>query len=498
MNSSILPIERHSSVDGPSRSTLPSVPVLDSDHPLGKHVFDEDENNDSGIASIPYQFDVDESTDNSHSLERDSATSTLPNLRKLCEIFPEEGKQKLLCILEECKNNLDDAVMRILDKPSETTKRVNSLQRSASGAISSDREKFVDAKPRPASSRFPAPLQTNDRHVLSKKKLPPGFLCTPVIRTRITSPPTMDPNICFSYTVNYNRRDCGLDVNVKQQKQKIVVNGLYTNKYGFPGLSFRAGIEVGDILYGINDEFFDSTITLKHVTTVLTAAGQYVKLHFIRFAEARSVPAYIEGGAKDPSVQLRKIHPCALLLLDQEVLDVEHMETFCDTLSRIKERALTWGTGSIVHRSRIRDIADAVHGGNGSVGSVSSLRDDVVRSRMSTGVAGARDSTSNKSRRASVSSAPLSFSQTTPSPGTDDVGDIRQNWYKDVSMNTVDLRPALFICITGTTVVEAHQEYIIRVEDISTGMEWFVRRRYKEFFKLREVYLLMSDLIVLC
>lgn len=65
----------------------------------------------------------------------------------------------------------------------------------------------------------------------------------------------MNPSQCLCFTVNYNRQNEALDVNVKQVKNKIVVNGLHMNKDGNPGLSKRAGIELGDILYGINDEF---------------------------------------------------------------------------------------------------------------------------------------------------------------------------------------------------------------------------------------------------
>jgi hypothetical protein len=493
MNSESLPLERQGSSDGSNRSALPSVPVLDSNHPLGWQIERSDSPDEiAGVVSNlsdESQLEVPSDTSSIEELASrrgNEANLILSNVRQLYEIFPDEDKQTLLTTLQDCKNSLDEAVVRVLDKQSHACVRTDTLKRSQSLVTPTIREPPVDIKTRPASTRYST--STSIRPIISKKKLPPDFLCTPVIRTVVTSPPTMDSNQCLSFTVNYNRKDCGLDVNVKQQKQKIVVNGLYTNKYGFPGLSFRAGIEVGDILYGINDEFFDSKITLKHVTTVLSCAGQYVKLHFIRFAESKSVPIFIEGGAKDPSVQLRKIHPCALLLLDQEVLEVDQMEPFCEHLSRIKERALTWGTGRIVHRSRIRDIADATQGGIG-LGSVSSSRDDITRTRLSAGGSngsGSRDSISiSRGRRASISAIPSA--QSLPPALTEQVADIRQNWFRDVSMDTVDLRPALFVCITGTTVVEAHQEYIIRVEDVSTGMEWYVRRRYKEFFKLREV-----------
>ena len=486
MNHRSSDIERNQCSDG----RLPSVPVLESDHPLGTFSSDNGgEEDEDRIADTPT-----DTLSNFVPVEdfMQQVSAPASNLQTLKDIFPDVETADLVETLQDCDNDLDRAVVNILDKSEVKLlpNKSNTIHRSASAqSIPQPSQDYCKPYEHTALSSKP--------HRSLRKKLPSAFLQIPQARTMNTSPSTMDPGQCISYTVKFNRKECSLDINVKQVKNRISVNGLYINKDGLPGLSRRAGVEIGDVLCGINNEYFDSNITLKQVTTIVAASGQYITLHFLRFAEPGLIPAYIDGSCPDPTVQLRKIHPCALVLLDQEVLEVQDIEVFCDTLVRIKDRSVRWGTGMITHRSRVRDVLQATYGMRGEEPASKSGGS----SRQSVGGGVSKDAvgtaTGRRHRRASVSGPSLSVNRTSSvalSAGNSSDfllmgGDIRQHWYSNVCMNTVDLRPALFMCITGTAVVDAHQEYIIRVEDVCTGLEWFVRRRYKEFYRLREVSL---------
>lgn len=381
---------------------------------------------------------------------------------QLSEIFPYENQLKLIKILDECKWSMEEAVLRLIDQSNhpESNDSISNNVPHFDGEM-----KARSYSPRP-SKRFVT------------VSLPSGFLEAPRVRT-VLVPPL--PHLAFDYQeykVYYNRKGRSLDLNVKLIDRTVRVYGLLSSPDGGKGLSELAGVEVGDILYGINHQYFNTDVTLKDITTILSQCGCYVCLHFIRF-HPDSMSIVVNGQIRRAG-QLRKIHPCALSLIDQGVLRVDEIESFCENMSRLKSRIFSWSSGIITSRQKIADLQAVAQG---EVFDSYSRDDPHQRSSKYEKLTKRRHSS-----HFSGSSNMSKYSQ--PNLSSDSIAsDITKNWYRDIDLMTVNIQPALCIRIMDNRFVGDHVEYRIWVEDISTGLEWFVRRRFKQFYQLREVWM---------
>mmetsp|Transcript_10712 Transcript_10712/g.16233 ORF Transcript_10712/g.16233 Transcript_10712/m.16233 type:complete len:967 (-) Transcript_10712:128-3028(-) len=415
------------------------------------------------------------------------------------EIFPDETDTVLIECLEANNWNLDAAVLKLLDQqqsstvalqPQEGTEiRHDMSQASANSGASRPghlKRHLKNYRPQELSRTNSPQRRHNSRRVASFTTLPDDFISVPRVRTVIHSPFPLRKANSIDFTVHFNRTGASLDLNVKTQGGNIVVNALHTSSSGGPGLSQQAGVQIGDVLYGINFEYFNAGVTLSDVTKVVAAAGPFLCLHFIRFMDTSTIPC-TDGSTPQHVVSLRKIHPCALMLLDQEVLEVDDMESFCESLSRLKARTMDWCTGTITERRRIRDLAVAMQYEGFGTTNGTGTRDD---SMIWLGSHSSRSSTDSsekiRKKRWSVTTGSSTPAPSPVNPCIGDACDVRQNWYKEVTMSTRDIQPAISIRITGTKVIEDHTEYVIWVQDVATGLQWYTRRRFREFYRLRE------------
>lgn len=297
----------------------------------------------------------------------------------LKEIFPDENNEKLYNLLNESNWEIETAVLKLLDQstnqqqqqPPQTSSSTTATRTTRttstistipiSTAIHSRTPIFPTSQNQNQNQSQPPPyhsasvpnnlhnLQVSDEIKLNikhhnripkrgvQKSLPAGFLEIPRVRTVIVPPLThLECTDYLEYKVYYNRKDCTLDVNVKLIEKAIRVSGLTSSVNGEPGLSELAGVAVGDILYGVNDEYFPLDVSLQEVTTVIARSGQYVCLHFIRF-QNNSLSMVCNGQVRRAG-QLRKIHPCGLALIDQGLISVDDIEAFCEDLIRLKLR----------------------------------------------------------------------------------------------------------------------------------------------------------------
>jgi hypothetical protein len=384
---------------------------------------------------------------------------------QISEIFPNENPHKLYLILKECKWSMELAVVKLLDQNTSSSDQ-SVVQSSLATRRSFPHNLHNLEGDIPTVPKFKS--QGSRRGV--RDPLPSGFLEVPKVRTVLVSPPTHLTNVdYYEYKVYYHRKDRSLDINVKLVDKSVRICGLYSDPEGGPGLSELAGVQIGDIFYGINHQYFNDEVSLKQVTTVLSRSGPFVCCHFIRFPP--SSLSIVANGQIRRTGHLRKIHPCALSIIDQGILNVSDVESFCEDLTRLKSRIFAWSSGILTSRQKISDLLAAAHGDhnesnsrNETSGKNETSKKKALRRQSSSGV-------SNQSRASSDSV----------------VSKITKNWYRDIELTTANLQPALCLRIMDNRFIGNHVEYRIWVEDISTGLEWFVRRRFKEFYKLREV-----------
>jgi hypothetical protein len=286
---------------------------------------------------------------------------------------------------------------------------------------------------------------------------------------------------------------------------------LNDSKTNSIGLAQLAGIKVGDILTGVNFTYFDKTASLQDITTVVGCCGQYLSLQFIRYVArfASSSADKDDSNPDNPNGTTKKIylnlptktkviattgdipryirnepiHPCLMILLDQGIIDSGDVEALMDVIIRLKKRTMEWTSGLISIRSTIGDIDDCIQNADNNFNSGDNDRDFDGRDRKPSLWGGV-----SSSSKEAISSIIINNSSNN---GNDDaslvIKRICRSWKKDVSLSTFDLQPALCMRVTSAYSKQDHVEYIIWIEDVSSGLQWYTRRRYSEFYSLREV-----------
>ena len=491
-----------------------------------------------------------------------SSTISSESLQKLKDIFPQYEEEFLRENLVRCNNNLNICATLLLNhRPEEK----NGSERDSSAS----RDSFGGA----------------------------DFLSSP--QYHYVTEDCQKYSIGFEYSVLYNRtEEQGLDINVKTIGNRIFINEVYTNKItGLPGLSAQAGVRPGDVLVGIDYEYFNVGCPLQDVTRITKTAGSLISLQLFRYYDNTLITDAVVAARQGQDIadinsieecqricadleknldifdhkhncyinnyrdlltfrqrllpvqegNSRRIHHCAFLLREQDLLRVEDEDIFVDTIGRLVSRCLMWDSGKICERSRIADIlftmltsgmfnatasttsADSFQGTGFTLNSlrfcqpnINVLRTQLPvqflvshRRRVDTSgdnehnnrpvtmrIENRRSSTGNAYRRSSVDAIAVkrSISQhqlesaltSNKSNLTDRIdhpvnASIRLLWKKALTLSTNQLRPALSFRIISIKVVDnSHFEFKIWVKDIDSGLEWFVNRRFSEFFNFRE------------
>ena len=478
-------------------------------------------------------------------------------VKHIKEIFPQHSDDTITTTLLQCNSDVNACITRLLT--------------AANDDVASGDEPFTN------------------------KSLAIDFLSSP--QFHVVKDDTQRYSIGYEYSVIFHRtEEQGLDINVKAIGQRILVNELYTNKVtGLPGLSAQAGILPGDVFVGIDYEYFNVGCALPDVTRITRAAGKVITLQFFRFydnawiidalALARQGENLSDVNSEEELKKMheksvneeskfdmlyhnyncavnnyrdlynfrqqlltvygirvndQKIHHCAFLLREQELLRESDIDLFTDSMGRLLSRCLQWDSGSICERSRISDVlltmlssgmlpAQAtVHHSDGNyhgytlnslrflppIPDVSylqyqlpvqfnvsnnlslSTRSRSVRPddrRSSTGTTASRRGSTGMTTRFTQRSLSQQAIDAASNKGNNNQLDhpsnasIRLLWKKAITLNTQHLRPALGIRITNINVVDnSHFEYKIWVNDIDTGLEWYVYRRFSEFYNFRE------------
>lgn len=263
--------------------------------------------------------------------------------------------------------------------------------------------------------------------------LPESFLTAPRYRLVVD----YDDALKTDFTVTFRRRNEKLGITIQEIDSEICIHTLHSRSNGSPLLALEADIKVGDVLTGMNTEYFSPGAEVQDVIDMLHLAGHFVTLHFTR----RHRPD--EGAGR--------VHKCAQMLVEQEVIPPEKAMFVTNLLNRLKERVLTWDSGWISQRIQRWKLDVGLQVPKATTNFTAHALD-----RLAAGGSAAN--------RRSV----------------------------DIGVSTKDLRPALSVRLLRAEERRDHVVYVVWVMDVRSGIEWVVRRRFREFYDFRDVRSLIA------
>jgi hypothetical protein len=262
-------------------------------------------------------------------------------------------------------------------------------------------------------------------------------------------------NTSTDFTIYFRRKSEKLGITIQEQDLEIMIHALHVKGPQEPLLALESGIKVGDILTGINSEFFSPGAEVQDIIDILHLAGKFVALHFTR----RHAP-------EDPVslTQQAPLHKFAHMLIDQTVISKDKAGPVSKAFFGMKDRCLHWDTAFAAQR-------------------IENWRLD---NSSSTPNSGPSSSTSSRGRTTSAATpdrSPLTADshKENGKMGSDAV-------HRNASIPpSRHLRPAISVRLIRAEERTDHVVYVIWVTDIYSGAEWFVRRRFREFYEFRDV-----------
>ena len=429
------------------------------------------------------------------------------NARYMGEMFPTLDNDVISNILARNRNNLEHSMDEALSVVAIEEERKN-IPRSA--VPSSEPPPAVATAPSEAP-RVPAlPDEFDSRgffSVLAKPKsqgrgslmeLPPEFLAVP--STRLVVDEVRRGFTDYTFHVH------------KHQSSKIGITlcradgciALYSVNPALMRVndasSSIVAMKPGDILFGINQEFFCDETSIDDVSYVLSSSGRYVSLHLRRISPC-SVHLSIKNIQEHIMVKL--------ILQAYKSSPPGFTVGFSEVLGRILQDISMWGEGyvlqiipnKVLHRD-LTDLSNEAalisrvfrgHGCDDDVAMPPARRNVVMRSAVSAmsmapyiGLQGNEKGnvyTSMNSRGGDSALAALAL------PGVK-LTMVKQNWCQRVKVNVKQFRPALNVRILK---VVKHRnngfvEYVICVLDVLSGYEWTLSKGYTDFSDLKKVF----------
>ena len=172
---------------------------------------------------------------------------------------------------------------------------------------------------------------------------------------------TNESNFAIDFTVVFRRTVHAdkIGLSIGNVEWESVVCNLHSKGPYDPFPAKESGVEVGDVLLGIDFEYFCPVAEVTDVSEILNLLWQkrnsFVSLHFMRL---KSYIPYVEQTKtttqteKDVLNQFTPSHRAIKYLTEHGVIDQKQVR-FVDTyLQRMKERAINWDIPSIADRMR--------------------------------------------------------------------------------------------------------------------------------------------------
>ena len=256
------------------------------------------------------------------------------------------------------------------------------------------------------------------------------------------------------FTIFFRRKTEKLGITIQEQDSEIRIHTLHAKGPQEPLLAMESGIKVGDILTGINSEYFSSGAEVQDIIDILHLAGTFVALHFTRRHILDDVSA---------QSYLSPPHKFANMLIDQTVISKERATSVSKSVRRLKERTMQWDSFSIAQR-------------------VDSWKLDSCLNILPV---------KNGNSTAATLRSALEGNQSRLHGSADWVG------RSCIIPPSHHVRPAVSVRLIRAEERSDHVVYVIWVMDIRSGAEWFVRRRFREFYEFRDVSIRMKNFTAL-
>lgn len=274
-------------------------------------------------------------------------------------------------------------------------------------------------------------------------------------------------NASTEFTIFFRRKSEKLGITIQEQDLEIIIHALHSKSPQEPLLALESGIKVGDILTGINSEFFNPGAEVQDIIDILHLAGKFVALHFTRRHASENIPS---------QMQKAPLHKFAHMLIDQTVISKDKAGAVTKAFNGIKNRCMHWDSALAAQR-------------------IESWRLD-NSSNMSTSTSTPNGGSNSRSRTTSIAtpdkSPQSSGSHTENGKVSGDVD--RRNSAIPASRQ---LRPAISVRLIRAEERTDHVVYVIWVTDIFSGAEWFVRRRFREFYEFRDVSTELPEYVII-
>lgn len=247
-------------------------------------------------------------------------------------------------------------------------------------------------------------------------------------------------------------------------------------------------IRPGDILRGINQEFFNGDTSIDDISLVLSNAGRIISLHLRR----------IDSASPHMSIVSAQEHIMVKLILQAYKSSPSNFTAgFSESIALILKRILTWDRGYVIQNipNKLLHTAEPllispIYASDTGFGRREPEDPRAVLLGTSTAfkpiLIGGHSSDSFKSLggRKNVDSAFAIVDV--------QLAVLKENWRRRVKIDITSLRPALSVRIVK---VVKHRnngfvEYVLSISDVFTGYEWRLSKGYTDFNDLKKVCLL--------
>lgn len=335
----------------------------------------------------------------------------------------------------------------------------------------------------PVSERHPivravsAEVKTSSRG--TAMMLPKRFLSVP--HYRVLERTENEEKI--SFTITFNRKHNKLGITIQEMASLIQITVVHRSASGQMLLAESAGVCVGDILAGINGERFGPWAELKDVMDLLTLSGHFVTIQFDRYKRSsvwynaiyQASSNATESTAPSKLTSITEYPSRMKIFLENSVITVEQTPILESTIRYLKYRDVEWSASSLAEKINIWHLdAPSEESPTSPTLSREAVTGSVRLSKTS--------QTKSSNRRHSLDSAVLAEIV------RQEMADDQRYMQKYSDIETHNLRPALSVRLLraeqgrGDYIV-----YVIWVLDVRSGVEWIIRRRYREFEVFREV-----------
>lgn len=186
--------------------------------------------------------------------------------------------------------------------------------------------------------------------------LPKRFLTVP--RFRVLSSYENDEKQSFS--VKYNRKHYKLGITIQEHNSLIQIVVMHRARDSSMLLAEASGVQVGDVVVGVNGERFGPWAELTDIMDLLTLSGHFVEMQFERYKkqsswyrtaqQLNSSEFFGSSGSSASTFNATNIPAKMKLFLDNGVISAEQFPILESTIQYFQYRVIKWSTVFLAER----------------------------------------------------------------------------------------------------------------------------------------------------